>query len=100
MSIPTATVIDTSTRLAVVADVLQACRNEESMHFHGLRPFAFSDPRVSPLLKLKTLLEKTALVAENSHLQVTPDRERLYHELTHLAAVAVAWAESLQEEQR
>jgi hypothetical protein len=97
MNIPTAAIIDTDARLAVLEDVLEECRNQEARHYEGAVEIVCSDPRVPELRKLPVLAKAFGNLGAELHRSNRGDKERLYNELIQVAALAVAWAESLKE---
>jgi len=59
--------------------------------------FNCADPEISDLVKFPVLVEEVGEVA--TEIQFPPvDKKKLQKELIQAAAVAVAWAESLEDE--
>lgn len=79
--------------------VLQSLRTErhrqELLVYRGKLPFSAANPSIVSAPKLAVLVEEVGEVAKE--LQgPSIEADRLYAELIQVAAVAVAWAESIQ----
>lgn len=99
-----AVVIDS--RYAVIETVLLERERQESLCREGVHKFTCSDPAIPNLRKFPILLEEVGKVGtELEFLSGTDDkldqeyaRDRLRDELTQVAAVTIAWLESLEKE--
>jgi hypothetical protein len=87
---------DVLRRQAIMEDILDERGRQEALVRDGELPFTCADPKVPELRKLPVLMEEVGEVAAELQGDAT-ERERLYNELIQVAAVAVAWAESLKE---
>ena len=96
MNSHTAAFFDARARMEILEDILEERGRQEALVRDGDLPFTCADTRVSWLRKLPILVEEVGEVSEELQ-RPTPDRERLYAELIQVAAVAVAWAESVKE---
>lgn len=85
---------DLLNRTKVLEDILIERERQETLCCDGALPWTCATPKVPAMRKLPVLMEEVGEVATEL-LADEPDRERLYNELIQVAAVAVAWAESL-----
>lgn len=88
---------DMSKSRQVMVSVLMERQRQSILYSSGRFDFTCADPRISPLRKLAVLTEEIGEVSkECNELHQPGARDRLRTELVQVAAVALAWLESME----